>query len=651
MAEGDRKTIVLDDTGPPDDGEWWKKPDAEIGAAMVSQARVFELAMDPRRQQSRRYVQLHKGQIMPTSMYDAAEARTLSDDLNLTWNGVQASVNTAMSVVVRNRVRVTFTTTGADQEMQEAAKQAELFVAGAFAGNKVYEQLDQLWFMDAAVPGLGILMSDHQDGDIVIRRVIPDGLIYNVAESLDRLQQLFTVTWMSKWAAVAQFGDTPERAAAIRACTTTFDFQIPGQPDKVVPLVPIYRGWFLPSKKPVDGQDTDGRHVVAIPGNHPGCTLRARPWKWMRFPLSFLRVENATAGIWGVGIAERVSGLQYRLNELNMLIEEAARLGSTGKWMVDTGSNVNPNDLDNTQAGIVNFTTTAPQFVTIDGIPRDLLKERDTTYQQMFRELGLSEWTVAGVQPENIESGEGLRALREQEQGRAIPSGQNWDAAHVDLAELVVMMAVDSWEANEKGPTVKVVDPDGDGLVKVEFKNIAKFLQDPDAYLIQPYPTSILPSTPTGKFEKLREWRKDGTIDQATFVALSDMPDIHQESSLLLAGIKAVRHAVGQIVRLGPKGYEPPDPAMPLDLAIKVAHATYLKGLRSGMKDETLAALLSFIDDAKSLLEQQPAAAPAPTPVVAAPAVPSAAVPPAGTAPAEPMEAIEPAATGPVGTV
>lgn len=664
MPENERKRVTLDGTEAVTDNVWWTKTDEFIGRAMVSVAQKYEKAMQARRDTSRRYVQLHKGQILANSMYDAAAPREYYEDIYPCWNVVQAGVNTAQSVVIRNRVRVALQTSGLDYKMQDVAKLAELAIAGIFAGNKVYEQLDPVWFLDGAVPGLGILLCEpDDDGNIIIERVIPDELIYSEADGLKcKPRQIFRVQWMSKWEATERYGDTKEKKEAINACTV-YEFPLHGVPDSHVPLIPVYTGWFLPSKRGAE----DGRRVVAIPGSDRGCTLRRSTWKHTRIPMAFFRVEHATAGLWGVAMAERLAGFQYRLNELNYLIEEAARLGSVGKWMVDSGSSVNPADLNNDQAGIVTYTTKEPKFVTIDGVPRDLLKERDTTYAQALKEIGLSEWTVGGVQPANIESGEGLQQLREQEQGRALPAGQQWEASHVDLAEISMMAMLDAVEKNPKA-FVTVDDPDGDGLRKIELAKLVDLINDPDAWQARTFPTSILPNSPTARFEKLTQWRKDGWIDQTTFAALSEMPDIQQESSLLLSGIKAVRHAIGKIVSEGAKGYEPPDPAMPLDKAMQIAHSTYLKGLRTGMPEEKLSLLLAWIDDVKALKEGPPAPtpaaapaapqggggappAPAPAPVDpnAPPVDPGVAPLPTEQAAAAPMPSdVPPAATGPV---
>lgn len=677
MAPEDRKRVVLDQTEGGWDGVWWDKPLASIAESMVATAQKYETAMEPRRDQSRRYVQLFKGQILPVSMYDSGAARDPYSDFDLVWNVIQAAANTAKSVVTRNRVRVTFQMEGADYELQEIVKAAELFVQGVWFGNRVYEDLDGQWFDDAATPGLGMLIVEPVNGDVVIERFIPDELIYNEVEAIrGKLRQAFRVQWLSPWEAISKHATTFDesgkavvdktKAAAIMSCRTTYNFPLHGVADAYIKLIPVYTGWFLPSRHGAN----DGVRVVGLPGiSGPDALLSRRPYRWTKFPWACFRLERAPAGIWGIGIAERLSGFQYRLNELNYDIQEAARMAAVGKWMRETGSGVNPADLNNEHAGIIDYTNTAPQFVTLDAIPKDLIAERDATYEQAFRELGLSEWTVAGVQPNNIESGEGLQQLREQEQGRAVPAGQGWEGSHVELAELTVYAGCDAYEEN-KALKVKVVDPDGDGLTTVDFAKVAELLQDPDKWQVRPYPTSILPSSPTAKFEKLRQWKADGTIDQETFVALSEMPDTMQEASILLAGIKAVRWQIQQIVKRGAAGYEPPDPAMPLAYAVKIAHATYLKGLRTGMDDQRLSLLLSWLDDARALQAGAEAGAqagispasptgPAPSQpsqeaLPAAPAgleAPSTAnVPPEAAAVVGP-EGLPPAAVGPVGGV
>lgn len=641
------KTVHLDQPdGGPEDAAWWTADEATIGPRMVSVAQKYEVAGSSRREQTRRYTQLHKGQLMSSSMYDAARAREHIEDIHPCWNVVQAAVNTEQSVVTRNRVRIALDTNGADWELQEDVKDAELFIGGVFARNKLYEEIDPVWFMDADVAGLGAVIAEaNKDGNVTLDRMIPDEMVFGDVEAIKGPPaQFFRCQWKPKWLAIRDHGDTPAKVQAIRGCNQTFDMPMPGSPALVIPLVPIWTGWFLPSKPGMTDEECDGRRVVAIPGGGEGCTLEFRKWKHTRLPISFLRIERSPAGLWGIGAAERLAGFQYRLNELNFLITEAARMGSTGKWVVPTQASVNDDEFTDEQGTVVHYTgQTPPQWVANDGIPKDLLKERDTTYAQALKERGLSEWTVGGVQPENIESGEGLRQLRDQEQGRAVPAGQSWEASHCDLAECVVLAAMDAAEIRaKKGKdggklNLWVKDPDGDGLRLIEWERIARLLQDPDARLISNYPTSILPNQPAARFEKLREWLADGTIDQATFAALSEMPDINSEASLNLEGVKSVRKAIGEIVRKGPDAYEPPDPAMPLQYGIKLAQRARLRGIRQGMDEERLVALQNWAEDANNLLMKKPAVPP--------PDVP--AVPPGPPAPGGGQPAMDPAMAAP----
>lgn len=595
----ERDKIVLDDENGVGDAVWWLRPDEEIGRAMVACATKYAAAQESRREQTRRYVQLFKGQVLSGSVYDSAGARSALEDAHPSWNGLQEVVNTAGSMVVRNRVRVAVQTSGADWTLQEKAKQAELFIAGVFAGNKLYERIDPLTWQDGAVPGLGATLVDDDGVRVILERIIPDELVFSDIEAIyGNPRQLFRVKWMSRWAASrlpCVKGD-PAKLEAIRTCQS-FNLPLANVSDVHIPLIPVWTAWFLPSAPDAN----DGRRVIGIPGGGPGCTLGVRPWTLARFPISFFRVEYAPAGLWGIGMAERLAGLQYRLNELNYLIEEAARLGSVGKWLVESGSNVNPDDFTDEQGGIIGYTKTAPDWKTINGIPADLLNERNATREQMHRTYGLSEWAVTGTQPDNIESGEGLRQLRDQDQGRAVQPGQHWEDAHVDLAECVVLVGGDLHKRNPK-LAVTAADPMGSGLTTINFSEIADLFADPNQWVVRPYPTAILPNTPTARFEKLHEWRKAGMIDETEFAALSEMPDTDQEASLLVAGLKAVRHQITQIVRKGEEGYEPPDEAMPLQLAVKLSQATYLRGLQSGMPEDRLALLRAWRDDAMALM-------------------------------------------------
>jgi hypothetical protein len=609
---------ILDDTIAGDNGLWHQKPPEEAGPSMVRLAEKYEKGTWDRRDSNRRYVQLHKGKLIGGSIADSGRAPTPSEDLHPAWNIVQAAINTASSVVTRNKVRVAVITDEGDWELQDAAKQAELFVAGVFRGNKLYEELDQRFFLYGAAAGLGIALVEpcSKTGEVRIKCMNPDELVYSEVEAKDGTpRQLFRVEWMSKWDAILKYGDTDEKRRAIESCNTTYSIPLIGSPDYHMPLIPIWTGWYLPS-----GQDAgDGVKCVAI----PNYTLDHKEWKWSRFPLSFFRVEIPTAGIWGIGIAERLAGFQYRLIEINADIDEARRMGSLGKWLVDVGSNINDDEFTDEQGGIIHYARTPPQWVTNDGIPESLLRERTETYNQGLREIGLSEWSVGGVQPDNIKSGEGLRVLEQKEEGRAIPCGQNWESFHVDIAENVIMAAIDGHEINPK-LSVMAQAEGGDGMARIEFSKVAKLLNSVNSHYVQAYPTAILPSSPQGKFETVKEWQDKGWIDSATAAALSDQPDIDQESSLQLSGIKAVRHSITEILRKGQKGYEPPDPAMPLELGARIAQSTYLKGLRTGIPEDRLNLLMEWHRAVQDLLTGKPPTPLASTPGVAAPSAPVA---------------------------
>lgn len=640
------KESVLDQPGDAnrEDSTWWTKPEKEMGAAMVAVARRYEQAEFPRREQTRRYGQLHAGKILHSSIWDVAEAREHVEDITPAWNVVQAVVNTEQSRVTRNRVRAAIQTNGADHTLGDIAKEAELHVMGVVARNKLYEELDPLWFLDADVSGLGILLVEAIDGQVVISRILPDQLVHNPVEARKgKPRQIFIVDWMSKWEALSLYGTDDAKKKAIQDCNQTFDIPMPGNADRTIPLVPIWKGWFLPSKSGMDEETTDGRYCVAIPGGAEGSTLDVKPWKWPRFPLPMLRVERAQVGLWGIGAAERLAGFQYRLMELNEDILEAARGGSRGKWLVSTAANVNPDDLtDEHNAIVMHAPGQAPAWELNDGIPKDLLNERRETYEQALKERGLSEWSVGGKQPENIESGEGLRQLSDNESAHGVPAGQSWESAHVELFETIIMV---SFDAAKQKPGLKSTawDAEGDGLKTVEWDKIATLLADPDQHLVTCYPTNDLPNTPAGRADALWERYSSGRIDAAQYAALSEQPDLPQEASLQLAGIKTARWMVAKIKKDGPAGAEPPFEGMPLEYAFKLAQQTALNGLRQGMPEETVTALMNWADDCRVLAEGK---APAPAPVApvaqqvkAEPVAVGAAQPIPGAAPVDPAAA------------
>lgn len=423
----------------------------------------------------------------------------------------------------------------------------------------------------------------------MVERALPDEVIFSEDEARrGKPHQLFREMWIARHKAL-EFCKTEEERLKVKAIRGRWE-ERGGAGGYVADLVPIYEGWYLGKK---------GKHVIAL----PGLTVRVRPWKHKRFPVSFFRFEDALAGLYGIGVVERLVGYQVAINEINEAIAECVRRCAP-KWMVETGSAVNPDDLDNEIAGIVEYATTAPQLVALEAIPRGLLEERDRLYQQALREIGLSEWSVNAVKPEGVSSGEALRTVRQQEQGRLIDPGQDWETMHCDLAEVIVMVAADAAE-RKRTLKVKASDPGAKFVAEIEWKDIAPFIAK-GQYQVKAYPVSMLPISPEGRLQKLEEWRDKGIIDNAQFAQLSEMPDLDRQMGLMNAAIENLRYCFGRMTEADV--FIPPDETDALELGIRMAHAEYQRAKRQKVPERRLDNLLRWIDEANELLAKaQPA--------------------------------------------
>jgi hypothetical protein len=638
------KTEYLDTHPRKENPRWFEKFGSAEGCGpdMVAIAKRMELALSQRHISCLNYAKLAYNQPLMTSLYDTANSRTEWEEVYLSWNICASAVTTAETMIVRNRPRVLFETTGGDYGLQRQALKANKWVFGCWSENKVYERHAPQVFRDAGTFGLGIFWLSIENGKTTIERTLPTELIFSERQwmyghggkELGRYKNLDKAVVLATWGKGSTPEETERKRSAILQCRSRAD--LPTDTGLDSEEIPVYEMYRLPSKPGAK----DGVHVIAI----EGCTLMEERWEHDWFPVVFFRVEEKPLGLWGIGFVERLIGFQVRLNEHNDAIDESARKLAAAKWMTPRGCKVNPDDLTTNEIGVVvEYEASAgrPELVQHQAIHRDLMEERQTTYQQGLREIGLSEWSVNAVKPAGLSSGEALRTVRDQEQGRMITIGQDWEAAFVELAEKTVYMGAIAAEENDGAYEVRVSMPGAKFLEKIDFKAIAKFIKSA-AWVVKGYPVSMLPTHPGAKLQKLEEWLAKGLIDKPTFAMLSEMPDLDAESSLMNAAIDDIRWTLDKILDEGEKGYMPPEAGQALELGIRIFSAANQRARQDGVPEEIRDLIQRWIDDARALLNPPPKVEPqADAPAAEAQAAPADGGAPVAEAPADaaPMDA------------
>jgi hypothetical protein len=577
---------------------WYKLPKEEMGRAMVEHALAIEAGQTGRREENLKFAIAYANRDMG-SLYDlAAPAR---DRSVAPWALISAVVGTGESMTVRNQVRLSVETSGAKTRLRREAKEAGRWIAGVFAANKVSQEIAPTLFRWAAVCNLGLAVTrvEEKDGKrrLVTDTVIPDEIVVADPECLGgRPKQGFIKRYMALEVALERWGDDPEKRAAIEAAQD----DCPAFQDSYRPrMVALWEGWAQ-----------NGAHIVAV----GGCTLDHEDWPFDFLPWAPMYIERPLAGYWGRGWAQMLFGYQCQLWDINDSIDEQRRLGASPKWMKSTGSNVNDKALSNEHMGIVEHAPgQAPQLVQYNAIHKDLFEERRNCWQQGLADVGMSDWGVSGENPGEL-SGEAFDRLTERETGRMVSVGQEYEAFHCRLGEIYLKMGhlVQDWPVMGTGPGEKE-------LKQVDFKRIAKLIEQQPWTVQPPAPISAFPSSPAGKRQQVERWVEKSVMTPQDAAMALDLPDNDAESSLLYTVREWTMRRVEDIIEKGAKGYKPPEAAiiqvggaMPAQLAMKL----YLEAQDRDEDEENLDWVLQWIAECDTLAGQLGAVA-APAPVQA----------------------------------
>lgn len=573
---------------------WWTLEEKEAGPEAVQTFEAIESSLGARHQQMLRQARTWSNSWLGT-LYDLASART--DRRIGPWNVCMAATSTAQSMVCRSPVSVTIETSGAEHSVQRLARDATRWLYGVWAENRVAPELAPGCFNDAGVCDVGVFVVRVIDKRMLIDRVLPHEVIVSETESISGHPfQIAVKTYRPKHDVLARWGSKGDDVEAAIMSTST---EAPGNGsavDYAASLIPVWECWSL-----------RGKHLVAV----KGATLEMEDWPYDFLPVVPMYIDRPTAGFYGRGYVQQLLGYQLELMEINDAIDEHVRLTANAKWALESGSGVDADDLDNEIGGIITMNKGAqPPKLLAGEVPADLLEERQKIYDTALQEIGLNSWSVAGQEPAE-RSGVGMQVARDKERGRLLTAGQNFEDAHVRLAQVCFALGPKTGGTEYKGK-----GPGDKDLAAVDFRTVAKFLKD-KPWRVRVFPASALPEEPQAKRDAIEKWLKMGLVTGPVAQSLMELPDVDAEASLVSAAREDIMWCIEEILEKGRDGYHPPEAMQDLDLGKRMFVAAWLKARRQRVDEAKLDLLQKWIHEAQAL--QQPP--PQPPPVEQRPGV------------------------------
>lgn len=570
---------------------WWEQ-DSE------PHKRVFETAGNIRRNQTaqedldERHFRLYSG--LP--LYSAFTFNLTFDtlDAKFTMNVVQSATNTLVSKIAKNKVRPTFLTDDGDWGMQQQAKKLTKYTYGQFYKSKVYEETKKA-LRDACIFGDGFVKHWHDSqGNINIKRVFKPSLIVNQAEVMyaQEPKTIYEVRVVDKGTLKEKYPDFKHEIDEASISDIPFFIDSFESNHQLAVVVEAYRV----AHKTVDKEGKEilhpGKHFIGI----STATFVYEDFKKEKIPYTRIQYVPNAVGYYGKGVAEIITGHQIELNRMLRRISRSMNIMSSPNILVDYMSEIIDTHFNNEVGTIIKYKGAPPAYNFPMGINPVAIDWFLTVYQKAFEELGLSQLTAQSKKPSGLDSGKALREYNDIETERFAELAQAWEQFHLDIADAIIDH---SKQIADEGGDVVVLSPDKYGAQKIDFKKIK--LKNSE-YVMQVYPTSMLPKTPAGRLAYVQEMLAAGLLEPQEGLSLLEFPDVSEITENKNAGTDDIKWTVYTIIEDGV--YNPPEPYQNLDYGIQYMNSTYLRMKSRGLPVERLDLLQKWINDALSLKEQ-----------------------------------------------
>ena len=613
------------------DPKWWQHPKEELHNHAMSCCRSIEDRQSYRRRRNVMHARMYSNQFLAalgSNIYARPQIPT-AQETRVTLNVIKACIDTTSAKIAKNRPRPLFLTERGSQPQRERAKKLTQYISGAYRQQRVYEK-GQLIFRDAGIFGTGFmkLITDLDRKQIVAERVLPDEVIVDDIEALyGEPRTLYHRKWMQREVVLDLWGSDEKVRAQILACEAGGE-QIKPDMSPQGDMLYVVECWHLPSGK----EATDGKHAIVI----QNCTLLEESYKKDYFPLFRFYWTPPVIGYYGGGIVEEIAGIQIEINKLLRDIQQAQHKMCAPQIWIENATHV-AKPITNEIGSINRYTGQPPIFYSPGAMAAEVYNHVWSLYKRAFEIVGVSELSATLKKPAGLESRPALREYNDIETERFAITGQAWERFFMDIARGWIDMTRDLFE--EAGEVTMNVP--GKGFIEtIDWEECD---MDADEYVMDVFPTALLPSLPAGKLDRVKDLIDMGMIDKNVGASLLDFPDIEAAMSLETASLENIDRAIDAIIQDGK--YYPPEQFMDLATAVKRAQQAYLRGQFEGVEEDKQEMLRRWINQALALqLKSQEK--PQEQPMSAAPATPPAPAP-AGAAP--PAAPVAPAPNGPAG--
>ena len=561
---------------------WWEESPEDLAKCLFTHVEAIE----------KNQAHVHEANLWHATLYSnrneiglnwKSGGRTFNHDRHgvlVTENVVKSVIDTAASIIAKNKPRVRVLTSGSEWRDQRKAKKLEKVVMGEFRARGMYD-LGPDVFRDAGIFGTGVTKTFNLFGKPYIERVLIDEIVVDEeACATTPPMEMFQVKLIDKFVLKALYPDATD--AIDEACKKREWADYREIPDTQVVVI---EAWRLPAK-PGDS----GVHAIVV---ETGVLLH-EPWKSPTFPFNFYYWSKPLTGFYGQGLAEDLVGFQIRINQLNRFIQRCQDLVAVPRVFVDVSSKLLKIQLDDTIGAIIPYRGKPPTFLTPQAVGAEIYNYKEQLKASAFQFAGISQLSAQSLKPAGLESAVALREFNDIENQRFAIQAQRYEQWHLDVARQLIGVCKVCYggraKAKQKFSDLKTIH-------QIDWSQVD---MEADRYELSIEPASILSLSPAARLQAVTELAQVGQLDKSEIRYLLNHPDLEHSDSVAYADFEDIERVIQTLLD---GDYETPEPFQNLEMGIRRVQMACLKAKSQGCPEDILESFRTWVSQAKRLLE------------------------------------------------
>ena len=556
---------------------WYDIKDSGLANALSETVESARSKQAVRFENMRKYAGFYKDKAI--SGFEPGEFRQRYDDLNppVTYNVIKSVIDALTSKITSKVPSVKCLTSGGKENIQETAKLQEKVIRGIIQTQEVNKKAE-LAFRGSGIYGHGILKMGIEDGVPKVSRIHPYKFIVDDSET-DSPDVFYQKEWVS-------LGVLQEMYP--KAKLDVSDVKIYGSYSKSSKdLASVYEAWKV---------GENGRHVICTNSK----VLLDEEFTG-DIPFAIIRYSNDVMGWYGNGIAEMLEGIQTEINETVQKIQRNMSMLAVPYILKPLGTQI-PDEhlLTNEEFRLIEYSgSVAPSVETPPGVHPQVFSYLETLWAKAFEISGISQLSASGQKPSGLQSGTALRTYHDIESIRFAQVAKEWESLFVRIGKAIINVLKNS---HENG-TLKIKVKTDSILEEVAIETAE--LGDMTVDVIDIYPVSSLPQSPSGRLQTVIDMVQSQMIAPEEARVLLDFPDLQKSNDLANASFKDLEKLFEFF--LSKKGkYIAPIEYQDLETGIKLGTSYLLKAKMEDYPEKKINFIERWIYEAVDLINPQP---------------------------------------------